>query len=154
MKGKAPSDESPGEYTVGYRRPPVASRFKPGESGNKRGRPKASKSVGQIIKGELARSVVVNEKNGRVRKITVEELIIRNLAAGAARGDARMIRILYDLKGRYQNGQETHLDLDVLAAEDRSIIEAFFADASADQDDGPARSKQLRSDRHEGGGND
>ena len=62
-----------------------------------------------MIERALARLVVVNE-NGRSRKITAQMLIIRNLVAGAARGDARMIRILFDLKDRYQNGRETRLD--------------------------------------------
>ena len=30
---------------VGYGRPPLTTRFKPGESGNPRGRPKGSKSL-------------------------------------------------------------------------------------------------------------
>ena len=148
MTRKTHSDNSPGEYAVGYGRPPVASRFKPGQSGKKRGRPKASTSVDQIIEAALARLIAVNE-NGRVRRITAQALIIRNLVAGAARGDARMIRILFDLKDRYQNGRETRLDLAVLAAEDRSILDAFLADASADQDETSATDEQLTSDKPE-----
>jgi hypothetical protein len=32
--------EEPPHYPVGYRKPPVHSRFKKGQSGNPRGRPK------------------------------------------------------------------------------------------------------------------
>ena len=145
MTRKAHSDDSPGEYSVGYGRPPVASRFKPGESGNKRGRPTAKKTVGQTIEEALARLYTVNE-SGRVSKITAEALIFRNLVAGAARGDPRLIRILFDFRKQYQNGRETRLDLAGLAAEDRSILDAFLAEASgkaANQDDASSTSNQL-----------
>jgi len=33
-----------GDYAVDHRRPPMASRFKPGVSGNPRGRPKAPRA--------------------------------------------------------------------------------------------------------------
>ena len=34
-----PPKMSAGEYEVGYGRPPVATRFAPGQSGNPKGRP-------------------------------------------------------------------------------------------------------------------
>jgi hypothetical protein len=34
----------PGDYEVGYAKPPVKTRFAPGQSGNPRGRPKGSKN--------------------------------------------------------------------------------------------------------------
>ena len=44
-----PSDHKPraqgGDYAVGYGRPPKATQFKPGQSGNPKGRPKGSRSA-------------------------------------------------------------------------------------------------------------
>lgn len=37
--GRAPAGEDAGQYKVGYGKPPIASRFKKGMSGNPRGRP-------------------------------------------------------------------------------------------------------------------
>jgi hypothetical protein len=44
-----------GAYAVGYGRPPVATRFRPGHSGNPEGRPKGSKSAASIARETLER---------------------------------------------------------------------------------------------------
>ena len=43
---------------VGYCRPPKHSRFKPGQSGNPRGRPRKNRSIEAMIKRELDQTVV------------------------------------------------------------------------------------------------
>jgi len=64
---------------VGYGRPPKAHQFKPGQSGNPKGRPKGSKSHRTIIAEAFGRSITV-EKNGRKQRITVAEAIARRLS--------------------------------------------------------------------------
>jgi hypothetical protein len=49
---------------VGYGRPPRSTRFKPGQSGNPKGRPKGVQSLGAILDKALAARVSVQE-NGR-----------------------------------------------------------------------------------------
>ncbi|MGY4185917.1 DUF5681 domain-containing protein [Bradyrhizobium sp. USDA 4459] len=51
---------------VGYRRPPREHQFKPGQSGNKSGRPKGSKNEATIIDQLLNRKIEIRE-NGRGR---------------------------------------------------------------------------------------
>jgi hypothetical protein len=38
-----------GDYEVGYGKPPKHTRFKPGQSGNPKGRPKASKDFRSLL---------------------------------------------------------------------------------------------------------
>ncbi len=49
-----PADQtSTGGYDVGYRKPPKHTRFKPGQSGNPRGRPKGTKNLKTDLIEEL-----------------------------------------------------------------------------------------------------
>jgi hypothetical protein len=124
--GDAPSRD----YEVGYGRPPMATRFRPGGIGNPKGRPKKQKPVGQSIEAALMTRVTI-EVNGRPRIVTALEVIIRNLVSAAARGDTRAINTLFTLRDRYQDSAETTLDPAELAAEDRKIIDEYFAELSA-----------------------
>ncbi|HVL73946.1 MAG TPA: DUF5681 domain-containing protein [Beijerinckiaceae bacterium] len=56
-------------YEVGYRKPPVSGQFRPGRSGNPKGRRKGSKGFKAIVLGILREKVSVGE-NGKRRKVT------------------------------------------------------------------------------------
>src|SRR5262245_39270157 len=62
-------DASGREYEVGYGRPPKHTRFKPGESGNPKGRAARSRNVKTIVKQVLDEPMSVRE-GSRVRKVT------------------------------------------------------------------------------------
>lgn len=76
------------EEAVGYRKPPRHSRFKPGQSGNPKGRPKGSKNMSTIFREVLAEDVAVNHR-GIETKITKREVIVRTQVDKACRGDQR-----------------------------------------------------------------
>ena len=80
-------------YAVGKGRPPLGSRFKPGKSGNPKGRPKGSKNAQSLAKAELGRKVVVT-MNGKKRTMTVAEIASRRLGDKAMTGDAKAFSFL------------------------------------------------------------
>ena len=74
-------------YIVGYGRPPKATQFAAGKSGNPRGRPKGSRTVGAILQDILSQKIAVTE-NGRTRRIPTLEVMFRRLVNDAVRRDA------------------------------------------------------------------
>jgi hypothetical protein len=91
----------PPDYEVGYGRPPESTRFKPGCSGNPRGRPRKQKTTGALVQQALSRRMRIQE-NGRTTYLSAEEISLRQLANKAAKGDLKATKMLFDLKDRYQ----------------------------------------------------
>ena len=96
-KGELPADK-PVEHDerVGYRRPPLSTRFRAGQSGNPRGRPKGARNLSTIVAAALGERVAVTE-NGRRRRITKLEAAIKQLVNRAASGEARATQLLLAL---------------------------------------------------------
>ena len=82
--------------SMGYRRPPEATRFKPGVSGNPKGRPKGSLNVATAFMKALREKVVINE-HGQRKKVTKLEAALKQLVNKAASGDLRALTQLVQL---------------------------------------------------------
>ncbi|MEO1324462.1 MAG: DUF5681 domain-containing protein [Pseudomonadota bacterium] len=73
------------DYEVGYGRPPQHTQFKPGQSGNPKGRPKRSKTITALLKEELEAKIAVTEK-GVSKTLTKREAIVRQVVNGGLKG--------------------------------------------------------------------
>ena len=76
------------EEIVGYGRPPKATQFKPGQSGNPKGRPKGSRNVLSEVKGLFLGKVAVND-GGRRRNVTRLTAVLLTQWHRAVKGDER-----------------------------------------------------------------
>ena len=83
-------------FRIGYGKPPRHTRFKPGRSGNPRGRPSGSKNLATVLSEALNEPVIVAE-DGRRRKITKRQAIIKQLVNRSAKADLRATKILIDI---------------------------------------------------------
>ncbi|MDB5713594.1 MAG: hypothetical protein JWO15_991 [Sphingomonadales bacterium] len=81
------------EDKVGYKKPPVATRFKKGHSGNPRGRPKHQLNLKTDLLAELGELIRVNE-NGKTRSITKQRALLKALTARGIKGDTRASNII------------------------------------------------------------
>ena len=63
-----------GREKVGYGRPPKANQFKPGKSGNPKGRPKGSLNLVNDLAAELSELITVRE-DGRARRISKQRAL-------------------------------------------------------------------------------
>ncbi len=81
------------DYDIGYGKPPKATRFRKGVSGNPTGRPKGSRSIASIL-SKLGRERVKVTTNGTTRSMTKLEVVFTQLNNQAASGNLKAIREL------------------------------------------------------------
>jgi hypothetical protein len=115
-----------GAYAVGYGRPPLATRFRPGHSGNPKGRPKGSKSAASMARDSLERKVPVTEHGSR-RNMTVRAVAFWRLAEKAVSGDVKALVYLLSLESEGQNPSTLDLpDAHGSAEKNLQIIKAYL----------------------------
>jgi hypothetical protein len=82
------NEDDNSNYPVGYKKPPQHTQFKSGQSGNARGRPKGSRNFATVFDQELNATIPVTE-NGKRRKISKREAIVKQTVNKAAAGDQK-----------------------------------------------------------------
>jgi len=81
---------------VGYCDPPEHTRFKRGQSGNPRGRPKGTLNMATVLARTLREKVVINE-NGRRKTVSKLEAAIKQVTNKAASGELKALQLLAGL---------------------------------------------------------
>ena len=81
---------------VGYRKPPRENQFKPGQSGNPNGRPKAAQNFNTVIESELNQMVSVTE-GGRKKRLRKRDVIAKTIVNKAAAGDNKTLLLAIGL---------------------------------------------------------
>lgn len=85
-------------YKVGYGKPPAYTQFKPGHSGNPRGRPKDVQDPETLLRKAVNKKTIVKVQ-GQHRKLSKLELACTQLANKSASGDTRSILSVLRLLG-------------------------------------------------------
>lgn len=104
-KQNLPTTRPGGSYEVGYGKPPADSRFKPGQSGNPKGRPRGAKNKRPALNEERLKGIILDEAYREItvrdgdRNVTVPmaQAIVRALAVNAAKGQHRAQRLFAEM---------------------------------------------------------
>ena len=108
---------------VGYGRPPRHSRFKPGQSGNPRGRPKGTLNFATDVEQTLAALITLNE-GGKSKRVSTQRAALLRLREMALKGkNVRALEKLLSFAAA-SSGSET-ADARSPSAEDQAILAAF-----------------------------
>jgi hypothetical protein len=112
-------------YDIGYGRPPKKGQFRPGQSGNPTGRRKASPTIGVRLQ-ELMNSKITVTENGRSRRISRLDVMLRQLTNDAMRGDKRAFKLLMEFLHRYDAAVEGTVRSEEMASEDLEILSDYL----------------------------
>ena len=123
------NDDDDGSYRVGRGKPPKHARFKPGQSGNLKGRPKRSRSphkrlleamdrpTRDIFLKEIYRELPVRG-NGKVTKMPALQVLVRALVKAGAEGSTHALRTALQFAREFE---------EQAAAENDKLLEAVRA---------------------------
>lgn len=142
-RGKPPSSKSRGKPTsrprirlrmdddhdddVGYGKPPRAHQFKPGQSGNPKGRPKGKKNEATMLDELLFQKIKIRE-GGRERRITLFEGMLRRFAEDSLKGNIKAATFLFSRYGATSSAEPQQAEL---SDDDQAVLKAYAQDLLA-----------------------
>jgi len=109
---------------VGYGRPPVHTRFKPGQSGNPCGRKKGTLNFATDLKRTLEAPITLTDPGKKPRKVSTQTAVLLRLREKALKGDARALDRLLELARIFHTGPISE-PTTAISSDDQAILDAF-----------------------------
>lgn len=103
------SSDGEHDYEVGYGRPPRATRFKKGQSGNPSGKRKGTRSLRKELEKFFGTPIAVTD-SGKRKQLLPEVILMKKLFSLAAGGDVQAMRAFFAIRKQFG-------DLDAAALE-------------------------------------
>ena len=113
---------------VGYGKPPRTHQFKPGQSGNPKGKPKGAKNEATMLNELLFQKIKIRE-GGRERRITLFEGMLRRFAEDSLKGNIRAAAFLFSRYGATSPDQSQ--EQSGLSDDDQAVLRAYAQDLLA-----------------------
>ena len=111
-------------YKVGYKKPPTATQFPPGQSGNPKGRPKGTKNLQTDLQEEFQEDIQIHA-GGQTTVISKQRALIKRLMENALKGKERPAEILLKWAAALGHPDEEHQLPADQSAEDAAILEWY-----------------------------
>ena len=122
---------SSGPHEIGPGKPPRATQFQKGQSGNPGGRPKVEGDFAKIVDKILNEVISADSADGQRIKITKREYIVQKLVAEAAKGNLKAIDRIIDL------GHKTGSSENQLIGIEPAVLASFLARFGGEGQRGP-----------------
>ena len=109
---------------VGYGNPPTKGQFKPGQSGNAKGRPKGKRNLVTDLMAELSQKLLITE-GGQQHRITKQQAMLKALLAKSLKGDVRAATALLRLIPSAEIARQAAADAATMTVADKDILQAL-----------------------------
>lgn len=119
---------------VGYRKPPKRTQFKPGKSGNPKGRAKGQRNLKTTIESLMSKRVPIRE-DGDIRQVTRQEALFLSLYANAAKGNAKAATDLLKMCASLSDGTAEAAPTPTLSPTDLKVLTQFIEYIAAQDDE-------------------
>lgn len=119
--------QSPDGDEIGYGNPPMQRRFKSGESGNRKGRPKGVKNRKTIVKAVANEMHTVTENGQRRRRSMLDLVLLRLRIMAVKEGNVRAFDEFHRLDKTY-GPQEVGADAGYLVVPAEISVEEWVAE--------------------------
>ena len=127
-------DHSEDEYEVGYGKPPKATRFLPGQSGNPKGRPKGAKNLTTDLMEELSELVPVREGD-KLRRLPKQRALVKAAVAKAISGNMSAAKTIFELLLRQSADDHAGSDKQPLSRDERNVLDRYIDQATSSPSD-------------------
>jgi hypothetical protein len=126
MRSTKDSSPTNGDYAVGYGKPPVEHRFKPGQSGNRRGRPRDSVNVATAVRNaaKQKRKVTIDGKRGEMTSL---DIAVRRQFEKAVNGDTKAFQAIVFLVEAYAPEMLTAPVKKAIDEEGKALLQDYAA---------------------------
>lgn len=114
-------------HQTGYGRPPREHRWKPGQSGNPKGRRKGSKNLATIVRELANGKVMIREADGKRRYLTNPEAILHLANNKALKSDPKAMAFMLSLYREFDANPEAANDLKKPDPADIALLKSYQA---------------------------
>ena len=122
-----PKRGSGGDYQVGYKKPPRAHRFQPGQSGNPKGRPKGTKNLKTDLIEELSERILVREGEREIQ-VSKQRALVKSQVNRGIKGDNRAADKIFQLYLRLEGIEDEAAEAGLpLSEEEQEVLRALEA---------------------------
>jgi hypothetical protein len=117
---------------VGKCNPPIATRFKPGKSGNPGGRTKGRQNLAKIVQ-KVAEELRPVKEDGQTHNVKTADLVFKRLQLRALSGDLEAKKLLDRQREKYQP-EDTGPEISGILIPPTMDLETFLVHAAAQRE--------------------